>query len=101
MKIYVYVLKMDETPIYIGKSHQPQTRFNGHKNSKIHNKFNKMEIIDEYNDPEQDIINEYEKNGFILENKNKASECEDWKIGDIINSVETKSVNYFKRKYIK
>jgi hypothetical protein len=56
-----------------------------------------MEIIGEYNDPEQDFIKEYENKGFILENKNKASECENWNIGDIIDKVITKSSGFYKK----
>jgi predicted GIY-YIG superfamily endonuclease len=93
MKMYIYVLKMDDTPIYIGKSHQPTQRWSGHKNSKIHNKFNKMEIIDVYEDPEQDYINEYKNKGYILENKNRATECENLKVGDVIDKFYTKSYN--------
>jgi hypothetical protein len=91
MRIAIYVLKMNETVVYVGKTHQPVNRFNSHMTSNLRGKFNKMEIIDEYNDPEQDWIQSFEKQNIILENKNRSSEIESWwQIGDIINNASGK-----------
>jgi hypothetical protein len=78
--------------VYVGKTHQPQNRYNTHVISSFKNKFNKMEIIDEYNDPEQDWVQFFEKQNIILENKSRASETESWwQVGDIIDSASSKT----------
>jgi hypothetical protein len=101
MRIAIYVLKMDDNIVYVGKSHQPQNRYNLHISSNLKGKFNKMEIIDEYNDPEQDWVQHFEKQNIILENKNKSSEVEYWwKVGDIIDSASSKTKIKNKRKLI-
>jgi predicted GIY-YIG superfamily endonuclease len=101
MRIAIYVLKMNDTVIYVGKSHQPQNRYNLHVSSDLKGKFNKMEIIDEYNDPEQDWIKHFEKQNIILENKNRSVEVESWwKIGDIIDSSSSNIKIKNKRKFI-
>jgi len=89
MRIAIYVLKMNDTIVYVGKTHQPQNRYNSHLYSAsiLKGKFNKMEIIDEYNDPEQDWLQHFLKQNIILENKNHSVETESWwKVGDIIDS---------------
>jgi hypothetical protein len=84
----IYVLKKDNQVLYVGKTHQPQNRFNFHTQTSLKDKFNKMEIIDEYNDPEKDWIEVFEQQNIILENKNKSTSWEDWwNIGDVITSV--------------
>lgn len=93
MRIAVYVLKMNDNIVYVGKTHQPQSRYNSHSytTSTLKNKFNKMEIIDEYNDPEQDWVQHFEKQNIILENKGRSTEVESWwQVGDIIDSASSK-----------
>ena len=90
MRIAIYVLKMDDNIVYVGKSHQPQNRYNLHISSNLKGKFNKMEIIDEYNDPEHDWLQHFEKQNIILENKNKSSDVESWwQVGDILDRTTT------------
>lgn len=90
MRMAIYVLKKDETIIYVGKTHQPQNRFYSHMIGNLRGKFNKMEIIDEYNDPEQDWVRHFEKQNIILENKNKSSDIESWwRVGDILDNSTT------------
>ena len=92
MRVAIYVLKMDDNIVYVGKTHQPQNLYNTHVISSFKNKFNKMEIIDEYNDPEQDWVQFFEKQNIILENKSRASETESWwQVGDIIDSASSKT----------
>jgi len=101
MRVAIYVLKIDETIIYIGKTHQPQNRYNTHITSNLKGRFNKMEIIDEYNDPEQDWVQHFEKQNIILENRGRSIEVESWwEVGDIIDSASSKTKIKNKRKLI-